>query len=70
MRALAELPYHRLAPQNLEVQVLSAESAVVSFHLRNSQRIARRTLVLKKVQGVWLIAHLHASTYAAPQPSR
>jgi ketosteroid isomerase-like protein len=63
-------PYHRLAPQNLEVQVLGAESSVVSFHLRNSERIARRTLVLKKVQGVWLIAHLHASTYASPQPSQ
>jgi hypothetical protein len=62
--------YHRLAPQNLEVRVLGAESAVVSFHARNTRRIARRTLVLKKVQGVWLIAHLHASTYAAPQPSQ
>jgi ketosteroid isomerase-like protein len=54
-------PYHRLEPQDLEVQVLSADAAVVTFHLRNSERLARRTLVMKKVQGAWLIAHLHAS---------
>ena len=60
-------PYHRLAPQNLEVQVLSAETAVVSFHLRNSERIARRTLVMRKVQGAWLVAHLHASNFQIPK---
>jgi ketosteroid isomerase-like protein len=54
-------PYHRLIPENLEVQLLGADAAVVSFHLRNTERIARRTLVLKKVHGVWQIAHLHAS---------
>ena len=57
-------PYHRLEPQDLEVQVLGADSAVVTFHLRNSERLARRTLVLKKVQGAWLIVHLHASNFS------
>ena len=56
-------PYHRLAPQNLEGQVLGAETAVVSFHLRNTERIARRTRVMQKVRGKWPIAHLHASTF-------
>ena len=59
--ASAGPPYHRLEPQDLQIQSLSAETAVVSFHLRNSERIARRTLVLKKVRSTWLIAHLHAS---------
>jgi len=59
--ASAGPPYHRLEPQDLQIQSLSAETAVVSFHLRNSERIARRTLVIKKVHGTWLIAHLHAS---------
>jgi hypothetical protein len=59
-------PYHRLEPQDLQVQSLGADSAVVTFHLRNSERIARRTLVMKKVQGTWLIAHLHASNFQTP----
>jgi ketosteroid isomerase-like protein len=57
-------PYHRLEPQDLEVQVLSTDAAVVTFHLRNSERLARRTLVMKKVQGAWLIVHLHASNFS------
>ena len=59
--ASAGPPYHRLEPQDLQIQSLGAETAVVSFHLRNSERIARRTLVIKKVRSTWLIAHLHAS---------
>ena len=59
--ASAGPPYHRLEPQDLQIQSLSAETAVVSFHLRNSERIARRTLVMKKMRSTWLIAHLHAS---------
>jgi ketosteroid isomerase-like protein len=56
-------PYHRLEPQDLQIQSLSADTAVVSFHLRNNERIARRTLVMKKVGSTWLIAHLHASNF-------
>jgi hypothetical protein len=58
-------PYHRLDPQDFEVQLLGADAAVVSFHLRNSERLARRTLVLEKIGGKWLIAHLHASNIRA-----
>jgi ketosteroid isomerase-like protein len=61
-------PYHRLQPEDLQTQLLGADSAVVTFHLRNSQRIARRTLVMRKVQGTWLIAHLHASNFYFPAP--
>jgi ketosteroid isomerase-like protein len=57
-------PYHRLISQDLEVQLLGPDAAIVSFHLRNSERLARRTLVLKKAGGKWLIAHLHASNVA------
>ncbi len=57
-------PYHRLISQDLDVQLLGPNVAVVSFHLRNSERLARRTLVLKKAGGKWLIAHLHASNVA------
>jgi hypothetical protein len=54
-------PYHRLVPVDLEVQLLGVDAALVSFDLRNTERLARRTLVLKRVHGAWLIAHLHAS---------
>jgi len=39
---------------------------IVSFTLRNAERIARRTLVFKKVGGDWLIVHLHASNVPRP----
>ena len=60
-------PYHRLQPEDLQTQLLGADSAVVTFHLRNSQRIARRALVMRKVQGTWLVAHLHASNFQYPK---
>ena len=54
-------PFHNLAPEDLKIQMMSGQTAVVSFHLRNSERTARRTLVLIKTNGQWLIRHLHAS---------
>jgi len=64
--AAAGPPYHRLVPQDVDIQLLSADAAVVSFHLRNTERLARRTLVLKNVNGAWVIAHLHASNVILP----
>jgi len=60
-------PYHRLEPEDLQVQLLGTDSAVVTFHLRNSERIARRTFVMRNVQGTWLVAHLHASNFQIPK---
>lgn len=54
-------PYHRLDVENLEIQMLDPDAAVVTFHLRNAERIARRTLVVGRIRGRWLIVHLHAS---------
>src|SRR6266481_9749807 len=54
-------PFHHLAPEDLAIQMMPGQTAVVSFHLRNSERIARRTLVLTNTSGQWLILHLHAS---------
>jgi uncharacterized protein (TIGR02246 family) len=54
-------PFHHLAPEDLAIQMMPGQTAVVSFHLRNSERIARRTLVLVNTNGRWLILHLHAS---------
>lgn len=60
-------PYHTLQPENLVVQVLGADAAVVSFHLRNETRVARRSLVLRKAGADWRIVHLHASNVAIGQ---
>jgi ketosteroid isomerase-like protein len=54
-------PFHHLVPEDLAIQIMPCQTAVVSFHLRNSERIARRTLVLINRNGQWLILHLHAS---------
>jgi ketosteroid isomerase-like protein len=62
--ASAGPPFHRLDAQDLLVQIIGAETALVSFHLKNSERIARRTLVLVKIESDWRIIHLHASNVA------
>jgi ketosteroid isomerase-like protein len=54
-------PFHHLVPEDLAIQMMPGQTAIVSFHLRNSKRIARRTLVLINTNGQWLIVHLHAS---------
>jgi uncharacterized protein (TIGR02246 family) len=54
-------PFHHLLPEDLSIQLIPGHIAVVSFHLRNEERIGRRTLVLTKMNGDWLIIHLHAS---------
>jgi uncharacterized protein (TIGR02246 family) len=54
-------PFHHLTPEDLLIHLMPGHTAVVSFHLKNEERIARRTLVLTKMNGQWLIIHLHAS---------
>ena len=54
-------PYHRIQPEGSSVQLLGPDAAVVTFHLRLSGDLARRTLVLRKERNTWFIAHLHAS---------
>ena len=63
-------PFHYLVPEDLSIQLMSGHSAVVSFQLRNEERIARRTLVLTKMNGQWLIIHLHASNTPVVEKSK
>jgi ketosteroid isomerase-like protein len=60
----ADPPYHRLNPELLQVHVLGEDTAIVTFHLTGPSRVARRTLVVHRTGGRWLIAHLHASNIA------
>src|SRR6476660_7887770 len=54
-------PFQHLVPEDLAIQIMPGRTAIVSFHLKNSERIARRTLLLINTNGQWLIRHLHAS---------
>jgi uncharacterized protein (TIGR02246 family) len=53
-------PYMNLVPEGTRVQLLG-DVAVVTFHFRGEDIISRRTVVLQKRSGAWLIVHLHAS---------
>jgi len=59
-------PYLELRPEDVLVQPLGPDAAVVSFHLRNDQRLARRTVVFARRDGAWRIVHLHASNLPRP----
>jgi ketosteroid isomerase-like protein len=53
-------PYLNLQPRDLSIQEIG-ELALVSFHLDLPGALRRRTLVLRRRDGVWKILHLHAS---------
>lgn len=57
-------PYHRLDPQDLHILRLGPDAFVLSFHLRNAERLARRTVIMRREAGEWRIVHLHASNMA------
>jgi len=58
-----EPPYMNIIPVGTRVQLLGS-AAVVTFHLKGEGAVSRRTLVLEKRSGRWLIVHLHASSFA------
>ena len=57
-------PYHRLEPEELGEQMIGGDTAVITFHLRDEARTARRTLVLRRGADGWQVVHLHASNVA------
>jgi ketosteroid isomerase-like protein len=58
-------PFQRLVPEDLRIEQIGADAAVATFHLRNEQRLARRTIVFKRTARGWRIAHLHASNVSS-----
>lgn len=50
-----------LRPENLLAQDLG-DVVVVSFHMRASDDVARRTVVLRKTPSGWRVVHIHASS--------
>jgi hypothetical protein len=61
-------PFHRLTPVDLRIQPLAPGIVLVTFELRNAQRLARRTVVFGHERDAWRIVHLHASNTAPPGP--
>jgi hypothetical protein len=54
-------------PKDLLIQMLGANAAIVTFHLEGENILRRRTFVLQKIKGKWLIVHLHASGIELPK---
>jgi len=52
-----------IQPKDVRLQMLS-NCAIVSFHLNDPDLFGRRTVILQKQKGKWLIVHLHASGVA------
>jgi ketosteroid isomerase-like protein len=59
-------PYMNLQPQDLQVQILSHDVGLASFHLVDGATISRRTIVFKLTSDGWKIVHLHASNITVP----
>ncbi len=51
-----------LVPEDLLIDV-RGETAVVSFHVRSADAVARRTFVFHEEDDRWLITHFHASSF-------
>ena len=59
-------PYLDIKPQKLNID-LYGDIAVVTFELNDPGALSRRTIIMKKINGQYLIIHLHASKADIPQ---
>ncbi len=55
-----------LEPEDVKIQVIG-DTAIVTFHIREDH-LSRRTIVLRRKEGHWLIQHLHASNAPLGEP--
>jgi hypothetical protein len=60
-RRLKDRPREK-GPPYLNIQLLGDAAGVVTLHLEGEKTLGRRTLVFQRQQGVWLVAHIHASS--------
>ena len=54
-------PYQKVQPQDMRIDLLGVDAAVVTFHLGNSGGVSRRTFVWRRSEEGWKIVHMHAS---------
>ncbi len=59
-------PFQRLVPTDLRIERLGPALVLVTFHLRNAERLGRRSVIFRADHGQWRIVHLHASNFAPP----
>jgi len=57
----------KLEPEDVRIEQLAADVALVTFHLVDQRRVRRRTLVFKRMEGAWKIVHIHASNLGTPR---
>jgi hypothetical protein len=60
-------PYMKLNSQDVRIERLTPDVALVTFHLADPGIIGRRSLVFQKIDGNWKIVHIHASNLPAPE---
>lgn len=60
-------PYMKLNTEDMQIERLSPEVALVTFHLVDPGTIGRRTLIFQRIDGAWKIVHIHASNLAHPK---
>jgi ketosteroid isomerase-like protein len=63
-------PYHHLHAEDVETRRLGPNAVLVSFQLRNAERLGRRTVIFQREAGGWRIVHLHASNIPRVPGSR
>lgn len=61
-------PYMNLQPQDLKIQPLSPDVALVTFHMMDGNVLNRRTMVFRRDAGRWRIVHIHASNLMVVSP--
>lgn len=54
-------PNQYLEPEDVRVDALGSDTALVTFQVRFDSRVGRRTFVFRCRDGAWQIFHLHAS---------
>jgi len=59
-------PYLDITPKKLQIAFFQ-EIAIVTFELDDPDSIGRRTIILRKTKGEYLIVHLHASNIDKPK---
>jgi hypothetical protein len=59
-------PYLDISPKKLKITLIQ-DVAIVTFELEDDNAISRRTIILRKENGKFLIFHLHASKMENPK---
>jgi len=62
-------PYMNLQPQDVKIQLLSRDIALVTFHLVDGTTLSRRSIIFKRSPREWKIVHIHASNLTLPPAS-